>query len=94
MMRLGYLFLELCLRQSGVILASGYSFRDSDCRDLFTEAWKRDQYRHLVVLDPRPAEVLARLGPEAHVTAVTGQFDPVNYSAVMTTLEAIPRIRI
>lgn len=86
MIRLGYLFLERCLRRKGAVLASGYSFRDSDCRDLFTQSWKRERSRHLVILNPRPDEVLARLGPGARVTPVPGRFDPQSFPAVEKAL--------
>jgi len=83
-----HLFLKRCLRQNGAVLASGYSFRDSDCRDLFTEAWNRGRSRHLVILVPSPDEVLARLGPGGNITAVPGRFDPADFPAVEAALEA------
>ena len=86
-MRLGYLFLERCLRARGAALAIGYSFRDSDCRDLLVEAWQRGTGRTLVVLVPRPEEVRARLGPIARALDVPKRFEPAAMPDVVTALE-------
>ncbi len=90
MVRLAYRFFERCLGQAGAVLASGYSFRDSDARDLLTEAWRRPRSRHLVILDPHPDDVVSRLGPGARerVTAVAGRFEPASFEAVENALAA------
>lgn len=86
-MRVGYLFLERCLRKTAALLAIGYSFRDSDCRDLLLEGWKRRGRPHLLLLDPKPEPIIGRLGPAPVATRVPRRFDPAAATEVAPALE-------
>lgn len=80
-MRLGYLFLEKCLKHAKVVLAIGYSFRDSDCLELLMDRWKTAEYPKLLLLDPCPEPILARLAHSKNVIPIVGKFGEENIAA-------------
>ena len=88
-MRLAYLFFERCLQSALALLTIGYSFRDSDGRDALTAAWKQYGRPRLVLLDPRPEPIVARLGPEPLVIQLKGHFEPAAASEIGAALEAL-----
>ena len=71
------------------LLTIGYSFRDSDGRDALTAAWKQYGRPRLVLLDPRPEPIVARLGPEPLVIQLKGHFEPAAASEIGAALEAL-----
>jgi hypothetical protein len=82
-MRLGYLFLEKCLRHARVILAIGYSFRDSDCHELLLKVWEIGNAPKVLLLDPTPEPILARLAHSPNVIPIRGKFGEAHvYDAV------------
>lgn len=88
-MGLGYRYFERCVGRPGALLAIGYSFRDSDCRDLLLAGWRGEGGgRRLVLLDPSPGPVLARLGPEAPVATVPAPFAAASMDATAAAVAA------
>jgi hypothetical protein len=87
-LRLAYLFFERCLENARVLLAIGYSFRDSDARELLLNAWEGYGRPRLVLLDPRPQPIVTRLGPAPLVTQLPRRFDAAAASEVVAALQS------
>lgn len=89
-MRLGYRFLQECLKYPKVVLSIGYSFRDNDCLGLMMERWKKDAFPKLLLFDPHPEPVLQRLGYPDQVSWVKGYFgNEESLDKIESTLEKL-----
>lgn len=60
-MRLGYKLLERNLKRVQVIVAIGYSFRDTDCLEIFHKIFAQKHPPRLILLDPDPRPIIRRL---------------------------------